>query len=33
MTFHDLPDLFKIVWITMWINIGPITYMSGEAHE
>ena len=28
-----LPDLFRIFWITMWINVGLIIYMSAEAHE
>ena len=27
------PDLFRMLWITMWINVSPIIYMSGEAHE
>ena len=30
---HDLPDFLRIFWITMWINVDPMIYMSGEAHE
>ena len=36
MTFfirHVLRDLFRIFWITMWINVGTLMYMSEEANE
>ena len=32
-TCHDLPDFLQIFWITIWINVGPMIYISGEAHE
>ena len=30
---HVHPDILRIFWVTMWIKVGPIIYMSAEAHE
>ena len=30
---HVLRDLFRIFWITMWINVGTLMYMSEKANE